>query len=942
MNNDPLQIEQQFLQINQARLDRLGESLSSRQWDLLTALSLLLHLNHPDLPGFAGEEVPNGIRNYLPSEDSINAINRMVTGFRYQQQAARQYSILSIFMMGSSGSIAFSSVSDFDVWVCVEQQLPDAERQLLQLKFNDIERWADKNGVELHFFIVDSAQFQSGEVESMSSESSGTAQRFLLLEEFYRTSILLSGLPPLWWIVPAEEEDNYDEFIEAAQHKPGVKLTNFIDFGPLNNIPVEEFTGAGLWQVFKGIDSPYKSLMKIILMEAYIHEHPHTQLVSLSYKQRVQDGTTELERLDPYLLMFEKAESFLLETEQQGRVEFLRHCFYLKIGEHLSQTLAVPSVRRELRRRLMRNYVNNWGWSDKHLETLDQRNRWRISQIMEETHQIHRELSNSYTQLSRSVSEHTSSTAISELDLHVLARRIYAALERKPGKVEIVNRKTNEITAESALAINKARTKSGHEVWLLYNQASYSDPDTKPIKRFATPVELTLWCILNGVIARYTRWLVNQRQTDLGERELTMLNRFVEGELPLPGVLKSTTEDLAAPLRYTHLLILVNFGFEPFARYMRKGLRLTSSRSDPLSYGDSKLNTVQKIDLVYRSAWGEITCHNHSGDDTVGTVLQQYLIGVKSGQENFPTPKFFSFSEQNGDAAAVRIDKLFATARDFFGQSNSEHRRFIYPISASFGMIEQSGAGLHYATVTSRSELEEILAAPQNGPVSTYIDKAADTLGDLCLMTRRHLPGVIQIFIEIDGDDTRFHILDEGGAYLVQQTATFELQAHLRHLQYFVGNICRRLRLADQNFGTDNQTDVLFYKLVRTPQGSWQQRQVEVNFKESGDFVDIHALAVPSTSGSPALSIIYEGEEFSSLEWGSDLYHQVAAKILAQRSDGENYPIYLTDIELASSISGNQNLQSIHYFKYKKAIEERLTTALHSNPVMQQLTPSNI
>lgn len=143
MNYDPLEIEQQFLKINQARLDRLGESLSTRQWDLLTAISLLLHLNHPDLPGFVGDDVPSGIRNYHPSDEAIASAGRLVTGFRFQQQAARQYSILSVFMMGSSGSIAFSSISDFDVWVCVEQQFPESERLLLQQKFDDIELWAE-------------------------------------------------------------------------------------------------------------------------------------------------------------------------------------------------------------------------------------------------------------------------------------------------------------------------------------------------------------------------------------------------------------------------------------------------------------------------------------------------------------------------------------------------------------------------------------------------------------------------------------------------------------------------------------------------------------------------------------------------------------------------------------------------------------------------------
>ena len=47
--------------------------------------------------------------------------------------------------------------------------------------------------------------------------SSGSTQHNLLLEEFYRTSILVAGRYPMWWVVPPQFEKNYDEFIQWLQ-----------------------------------------------------------------------------------------------------------------------------------------------------------------------------------------------------------------------------------------------------------------------------------------------------------------------------------------------------------------------------------------------------------------------------------------------------------------------------------------------------------------------------------------------------------------------------------------------------------------------------------------------------------------------------------------------------------------------------------------------------
>ena len=75
---------------------------------------------------------------------------------------------------------------------------------------------------------------------------------------------------------------------------------------------------------------------------------------------------------------------------------------------------------------------------------------------------------------------------------------------------------------------------------------------------------------------------------------------------------------------------------------------------------------------------------------------------------------------------------------------------------------------------------------------------------------------------------------------------------------------------------------------------------------------------------------IYFGErEFTSLEFGDDLFPEVAACIVAERKNKKPYPIYVTDIDLSTSIidESGRYVQSVQYLRYKKTIEEALNKA---------------
>ncbi|WP_171892183.1 class I adenylate cyclase, partial [Pseudomonas aeruginosa] len=113
---------------------------------------------------------------------------------------------------------------------------------------------------------------------------------FLLLDEFYRSAIWLGGRTPLWWLVPPAHERRYDEYCRTLLGKRFIRAEEVLDLGHLAHIPAREFIGAGLWQLSKAIDSPYKSLLKLLLTEAYASEHPRVRCVALRFKEQVFAG----------------------------------------------------------------------------------------------------------------------------------------------------------------------------------------------------------------------------------------------------------------------------------------------------------------------------------------------------------------------------------------------------------------------------------------------------------------------------------------------------------------------------------------------------------------------------------------------------------------------------------------------------------------------------
>lgn len=241
-------ITDRFCTLNQLRLDRARSALTWRQQIVLDLLPLVFHLNHPALPGYHASDCPHGLDRYQPSDLAIHAAQRLARSFRAGSGRKAPAELTGLYLMGSPGSLGHSVASDLDVWVCHRHDLPPQRVAALDEKASRLSRWAADYGLELNLFVFSAEDFRHGRQRAeVAGENCGSAQHYLLLDEFYRTAIHLGGRYPLWWLIPAEEEKRYGELTRFLQDNRFVRPDEYLDFGALPSIPVTEFLGAGIW-----------------------------------------------------------------------------------------------------------------------------------------------------------------------------------------------------------------------------------------------------------------------------------------------------------------------------------------------------------------------------------------------------------------------------------------------------------------------------------------------------------------------------------------------------------------------------------------------------------------------------------------------------------------------------------------------------------------------
>jgi len=927
-------IKNRFLEINRQRLQRTQESLSWKQRNFLDLLPLFFHVNHKNLPGYLSGETPAGISMYTPEKSSIEAAKKLAGEFNYKETSIAKRDIQSLFIMGSVGTIAHSDKSDFDIWLCHNPGLDENQLTELRVKCDYIEVWAESIGIEVHFFPMDADRFRRGEVHQLSSESSGTTQHHLLLEEFYRTSILLAGRFPVWWLVSPDQENQYDEVVQHLVQNRFIEEDEIINFGGLSKVPVEEFFGAGLWQVYKGIDSPYKSVLKILLMETYASSYPDCELLSQFYKQKVYEGNTDLNALDPYIILMRRLEEYLIKRNEKERLELVRRCFYFKVNIPLSGSARGKD---DWQYNYLKETMASWNWDKKQIEELDKRNEWKISRVLQERRILVEDLTQSYMFLSKFARNNVGLSRISQKDLNVLGRKLYAAFEKKPGKIELVNRSLSTNVFERKVTLQQAVGHNGVETWQLLHEEY--DPDSRSnkmasIKRGSSATELMAWCHFNRLINPGTIVSLETKAAALKVEEVKNILDSLEQVFPNGQIPDASIDDLERPSVAVAGCLFMNVGTDPFRGNSRRSTVLENDSVDVLTAIGAAGNVVLNFDLIIVTSWQEILTYRYTGVDGLLDCLCQYLRwnlnSLKANSQQLPV---YNFSFALGGKFVSRLDELFKDIMQaFYTNTNKGEVRYIMEVENSYVLIYRESDNFYYFRAETEREFFNKLSEPLEQVSRFVVDRCAfrDTL--INEVFKKNEVGKIQLFYEVTGDLANIYILDEQGAVFYQKLPFHEDMTLINQFMAFFDTTLNRQSVAlnepDYSAMVEN---IEFYRVSRASLGYAEFEQKFSDY-DKGRRSYFYVQVVGSIIDSKTVFTMYtEDREYSSQDHGINLFREVAKYVLSRRPSGERYPIYITDLDLAPALLGDRaqkKFKIIEYLNYKKRIEEKLNYEL--------------
>ncbi|WP_396588007.1 class I adenylate cyclase [Bermanella sp. R86510] len=930
------QVVKRLLAYNQYRFERTQSALTERQKVFLDALPLFFHVNHEKLPGYEGPECPSGVARYQPSKDSLRAATTLAMGFQYQQRRTGNPSIRSLFIMGSCGSLGHSGGSDLDIWLCHDSRLDEESAELLTRKAKSIEKYAETLGLELHFFLMDPKRFVRGERNELGQEDCGSAQHQLLLDEFYRTSILLAGCYPIWWLVPPEYEPMYDDFVYRLYQQRFAQEDEVIDFGGLAEIPAGEFVGAGMWQLYKAIASPYKSILKLFLTEAYASGYPNVEPLSISLKAHIFDEAVKLEKLDPYLLLYDKLERYLLEREEPERLDLVRRCIYFKANIPMGQS----TRRKHWKRDLLKPLLNQWGWPENQLEHLDNRSHWQVHTVMQERKLLVNELIHSYKFLSAFGREHQDSATMNAKDMTLLGHKLYATFDRKPGKIDFINPGISSNIQEDKLSLHLLRQHVRRRIpqmnWSLYTGIARPSTSDTPVKRSANLIELLAWCHVNKIMDRGTNVVMyqgNQHGKDYELKEI--LNSFQT--MPLPDGINPNFERPPVP---TYVALYVNVFVDPMSHYTRRGISKISNRTDSLGFSALKENLVLTIDQLIYNTWREVLATRYEGQNALLRVIEDYLNAYPPGsQEDPPELVVNCFCATRAKAIASRVQEVLEEVRQcFYGNKIAERRRYVLQIGEQYHLIQVRQGRPMIDHFDRAGTLMRMLAKPQPHYSQVVLDSQA-LKGTIVQMVCKHSkPGVLQVFyVQQIGEghslSAQIYILDERGSVIRWTTPMYNEAALINPIHHFLRQVeyrQNRHRYGDKNV---RERPIEYYE-VQLPTKDEPLRLRPIRPKEGlgqGRYFDVHAQVDYDAQNRLGFTLFCEQEEFSQLDHGDQVYKALVRHLVSLRRHHKPYPVYITDIAISDRLHSRQSkqvLQTATYLDYKYKLEARLNQAL--------------
>ncbi len=624
--------EMKFLNQNQLSLLTAFDIFKPGQADLFQIIPFLIHENI-DFPGLKAipNQTPCGICDYTPGIEAQEVLKKYINREKIVVRHCQDHVVEGLFTIGSTGSLAQTADSDIDWWVCInEDHFTLTGIDLFRKKLDMLENMADKQfKTQVTFFLVDILKTRNNDFGDSTIESSGSAQTRLLKEEFYRTMIYIAGRIPLWSVLPTSISINYyNSILKTVSSFPS--LTRYIDLGDIHAISTSEYVGASIWQMFKWLKSPFKSVIKMALLEKFIYEYGRQSLLCNKYKDEWMNSGAHLKlaQNDSYYILLKNLLEYYEKKSDKHSVTLLLTCFFLKLG--ISKDSQIDNTVFGLKKILLEKCMGEWGWSKARVFEIGNFKNWGYSDIVKLSNFIERYMVKKYKIINKAFESllHGRS-GISPEDRTMLGRKVLVEFSKQSGKVGKVLLISRSDRHFQSLQLKYIKKDGQAFAWKLLHNLKGTRKNAKSFQNREDSL------ISADTIEEIGAWLINNSLYN----EHTIINL-----IPNPAYV--TFDDIRKLYKnmydFFHPLLRQNISFDQLLMKNRMVCMFVSINF----YAPKQAHEVSGYCAVYLNSWGEMFCkssYSSKGFPSMDEVKKDIMgkIGIK----RLPLNTAFYFSK---------------------------------------------------------------------------------------------------------------------------------------------------------------------------------------------------------------------------------------------------------------------------------------------------------
>lgn len=533
---------------------------------------------------------PARVRGYVPdlptARNLANQCGQPAQALRVAPDDA--LTVEAIYTIGSAGTVAQTQASDLDIWVCLDAASANhPDRPAFEEKLETISRQADRElDLEIHFFVMTAQDIRDNVFGYSEDEGYGSAQGCLLKEEFYRTSLILCGRKPAWWLAPAGiPPEGYARAVAGLARAEPEAAADSLDFGCVDAIAGDAFFGASLWMIVKSLTSPFKSVIKFGLLEKYAAEGGEPALLCETLKKHIFTRQGGMWRCDPYALLFSEVSRHYQNRESAGVLELLRQAFLQKTGLDPCEDYRTRTGQAILDHFFP--YAPPAGNCPPPPQREAPAGEESFAHIVSLGDAITTYLLRAYERLKTRGAALADAGGLSERDQTMLSRRIAASFAQRVGKIMRMPfiRPERGFFESLEITFEELRTKEKETVFTVQGESTGADRKNRQketVRQDASIIRLTAWLVANELYRPGQYLQAGTLPAPLALPDITGLLAAIHDLFPPADTFSPPLSWGLSPERITAALVVVNF----------------------LSPREEK--TTRSADLLYATSWGEL------------------------------------------------------------------------------------------------------------------------------------------------------------------------------------------------------------------------------------------------------------------------------------------------------------------------------------------------